>query len=602
MSSPSKVNHDIPDNGDDTDENELNLDEYKPKNYGSHTRRVVTKFDDSDDDLDDNDGVLSSLQKYRPSAYDAGPRDNSDINDIRDYYSNYKTRGFNRYSAESVAGRRFSNTSEQLDDFEYTTPRYQRSSYLGPSRDMHHPSSNGHFEQGDEMQRPRPQPLPAALDDSTKMLLEKARAARNRPMWEPEDPNFERPQPQQYQQQEQPQERNGMERPDWDRPLERPPPYESRLQRDPEETMMNSKTRSLLDKVKESTMGLQDLNAMADDLEINPRLARPETTANPRKTSRFLRREPEMTGARTTDRSDNGYDAANRLADDVLGENLYPPREDPRDSGLRRPSSSIQTTSGYSSGPSRKYSYQSVDTDKYSDRSSEPEVSRPSRRVQNNQEDDELDAMINDLKQKTSGRDMYKMVQDIEGEEQNRTYGRKSVSPVPKSRSYGRKSVSPIPKSRDFYGGGGGATEYNPTSRQVGGSNPASSRPRYDPYEQIRGGTGYGYDYHRAQQPQEQAPQPQQQPTSYGYSQPTRSQTYGYSQQQPPASAYGDPYSSSSYGAMPNPRQQGYMPAQQPVFGYGYQVPQMPQQQMQQSTPMYQSRIGRRASYGYYQE
>ena len=56
-----------------------------------------------------------------------------------------------------------------------------------------------------------------------------------------------------------------------------------------------------------------------------------------------------------------------------------------------------------------------MDTDKYSDRSSEPDVARPSRRVQNNQEDDELDAMINDLKQKTSGRDMYKMVQDIEG-------------------------------------------------------------------------------------------------------------------------------------------------------------------------------------------
>ena len=32
------------------------------------------------------------------------------------------------------------------------------------------------------------------------------------------------------------------------------------------------------------------------------------------------------------------------------------------------------------------------------------------------EEDDDLDAMINDLKQKTSGRDMHKMVQDIEGE------------------------------------------------------------------------------------------------------------------------------------------------------------------------------------------
>merc|ERR1711899_565200 len=119
------------------------------------------------------------------------------------------------------------------------------------------------------------------------------------------------------------------------------------------------------------------------------------------------------------------------------GENLYPPRDDPRDSGIRRTSTSGQTsgyTSGYSSGPSRKYSYQS---DKYSDRSS-PEVAIPNRRVHNNQEDDDLDAMINDLKQKTSGRDMHKMVQDIEGEnhgqniEQNRSYGRKSVSPVPR--------------------------------------------------------------------------------------------------------------------------------------------------------------------------
>ena len=67
------------------------------------------------------------------------------------------------------------------------------------------------------------------LDESTRMLLEKARAARNRPMWEPEDPNLERPQPQHHPEQH-PQEQQ-MERPDWDRPLERPQPYESRLQR-----------------------------------------------------------------------------------------------------------------------------------------------------------------------------------------------------------------------------------------------------------------------------------------------------------------------------------------------------------------------------------
>ena len=71
------------------------------------------------------------------------------------------------------------------------------------------------------------------LDESTKMLLEKARAARNRPMWEPEDSSFERPQPQQHQEQQPPERplERPLERPDWDRPLERPPPYESRLQR-----------------------------------------------------------------------------------------------------------------------------------------------------------------------------------------------------------------------------------------------------------------------------------------------------------------------------------------------------------------------------------
>ena len=155
-------------------------------------------------------GVLSSLQKYRPSAYDAGPRDNSDINDIRDYYSNYKTRGFNRYSSAS-GGARYGQTSnvEPLDDFDYQpTPRYQRSSYLDSGS-----SNGGQFENYQQ-----PQPLQPALDESTKFLLEKSRAARNRPLWEPDEPAFERPQHQQPLQEQHyaPYESN----------LERPTPYE----------------------------------------------------------------------------------------------------------------------------------------------------------------------------------------------------------------------------------------------------------------------------------------------------------------------------------------------------------------------------------------
>ena len=49
-----------------------------------------------------------------------------------------------------------------------------------------------------------------------------------------------------------------------------------------------------------------------------------------------------------------------RMADDILGENLYPPRDEIPKSSLRR-----------SNNPTRKHSYQSsLDTDRFSDRSS----------------------------------------------------------------------------------------------------------------------------------------------------------------------------------------------------------------------------------------
>merc|ERR1712008_512089 len=106
-------------------------------------------------------------------------------------------------------------------------------------------------------------------------------------------------------------------------------------------------------------------------------------------------------------------------------------------------------------------------------------------------------------------------------------------------------------------------------------------------------------------------------PSSYGYPQQQSrgSQNYGYQQPPTPAAStmsYGDPYSSYG-GAMPTSG--GYMPTQQQVpqeYG-GYsshmqqqpQQPQQSQQYMQATTPMYQSRMGRRmpppSTYGYYE-
>ena len=45
------------------------------------------------DEVDDEDALMSSLEKYRPSAYEIGrPKDSDDINDIRDYYTNMMTK------------------------------------------------------------------------------------------------------------------------------------------------------------------------------------------------------------------------------------------------------------------------------------------------------------------------------------------------------------------------------------------------------------------------------------------------------------------------------------------------------------------------------
>ena len=427
------------------------------------------------------------------------------------------------------------------------------------------------------MPGPRQQFQPA-LDDSTKYLLEKAKSVRSRPMWEPEAPSFERNQPQQQASQYQ---------------FERPEPYESRLQpRGPEDTTLSTKTRSLLDKVKESTAALQDMSSL-DDFEDSARGAGSGNAR--RKQSRFLRRDnPSMERLNSTNH--NNFDVG-RMADEILGESVYPPN-----SASSRNDDRLNSRSN----PTRKYSYQSsLDTDRFSDRSS-PELRMPPQRKRHDDEDD-LDNFISGLKQKTSGRDMYKIVKDIEGdgtEDLGRTFGRKSVSPIPQRK---RDLYDPEPQPR------GGP-------RGVSSSYMSSSiKPKYDPYEELRGGTGYNVEFERPSQDQNkssylgygQQAQPQQPQGRYGY-QPANAGVMGY-----------DPYGGAGSMGMGYGQPQVRM---QPQYGggYGYGAPSMMQQQQQQpsmssmqSMSMFQhataapppsasgfsSRMSRRPppSYGYYE-
>ena len=487
-------------------------DEYTPYRTSQNRNRNRRNYDFSDDE-DEDEGTMKSLEKYRPSFYEVGPpKESGDINDIRDYYTNMLTR--------QRAMTRFTGYGNQQ-------------SYNPDPNHGEYENGNGMASAGYGDYDPYPEPgfqprghtrttqyQPPALDESTRYLLDKAKAARSRPVWEPEEPTFDH-------RAAQPEDQSWQSL--------RPPPPKEVQPRAPEETMMSSRTRSLLDQVKQSTAALQTMSL--EDEEDYPR-----NNHNPgRRPSRFLRRsEDQQAGHRSGYSNDSAAFDVSRMADEILGESMYP-----RDEGNRM--GRFSSSSGISSAPRRKHSYQSsLDTDRFSDRSS-PEsrvvtTQRSTRMLKD--EDDDLDAMINSLKQKTSGRDMAKVVYDIEGDESGRTYGRKSVSPIPK-RDY---SFDPMPETR-------------PRQQARPGQQPPAS---FDPYNHLRGGSGY-------------AEQGYQRPAQFGYRQ----------QPQPPQAPPMDPY--------------GYPPP----MGYAYGPPRQPPMQQQ---PMYQgfypapnaSASGRRPSYGYY--
>ena len=473
-------------------------DDYKP--YRSQRRRP--NYDFSDDEEED-EGTMKSLQKYRPSFYEVGPpKESGDINDIRDYYTNMltRTRAINRFGTSYQP-----QGLQDQDDYElhgqpaphgYGEPSMQPRGY------------GGEYDPYAEQRMPARPSYRQQFDESTKYLLDKAKAARTRQLWEPEDLDYETE--------------------------ERLPHKPQEVSRGPQgraadETMMSSRTRSLLDQVKQSTAALQTMSSLDDEEEMNGRGAR--------KPSRFLRRqEPE------TRRAPNDAFDVSRMADEILGENVFPARDPPN---------------RYSStnAARRKHSYQSsLDTsDRFSDRSS------PELRVQPNgrsvrgrdDDDDDLDAMINSLKQKTSGRDMSKVIYDIEGESNGRTYGRKSVSPIPQ-RDY---SFDPMPDPR-------------PRQSTQRAGPPQSS---FDPYSHLRGGSGYDTSDTMVQRSYRQQPSSQ------------------FAYQRPPPQPQMDPY--------------GYAPP--PSMGFGYGPPQRPPMHQ----PMYQpagyypnpaAAPGRRPSYGYY--
>merc|ERR1712223_2137271 len=530
-----------------------------------------------DDNMDDDDALMSSLEKYRPSAYDIGrPKEDDDINNIRDYYTNMMTRqrAINRYGGAPFVPNR-SATEFEVDSAEANGNGYsngRRTSfdsqndpycdgggYGGPPAGYRQPSHS--------YQRPANMPVPQnELAESSRYLLDKAKSVRSRPMWEPERDKYDM-----YDAPHSASQSNGNYSYDrtsdfrFDRKS-----ADAHPAREPEDSMLSSRTRSLLDKVKESTAALSNMNNfdefgqkpssrryLNEEFDENPS----GTTAGGRKPSRFLKRhsidqQPPPTEISSSNSAGSRSYGVSRMADDILGENLYPPRDEIPKSSLRR-----------SNNPTRKHSYQSsLDTDRFSDRSSPESRTGPSHYDRSettkkfDADDEDLDAMINSLKQKTSGRqDMYKIIGDIEGDA---------------SFQGGRRSISPIPRGRS-------SVYDNPPEREPIRAKRQTSQSRvFDPYEQVRGGTGYNFDF-------EQQRPPTSQPSMGRYQSPQMLNSYPYSQQMPhqgmpqgppqmqPMSyqTRSQPYGfrSQQQQQQPPPQMMGYGARTQPPFGYYYE-------------------------------
>merc|ERR1719188_557460 len=179
-----------------------------------------------------------------------------------------------------------------------------------------------------------------------------------------------------------------------------------------EGSMMSNRTRGLLESLKQSTNTLSDMTAE----EETP--YKPSGGKQQGRQSRFLRKQESsdkvgkdyspprgVASLRQMEAPSGEY--VSRLADDVLGESMYPPLDDNRRSNDTRGS---RYESSYSTLPSRKSSAPY-------ERNLSPPSFRDNLMTQNrnNHDDEDIDAYINNLKQKTSGRDMVKVVSEIEG-------------------------------------------------------------------------------------------------------------------------------------------------------------------------------------------
>ena len=341
------------------------------------------------------------MEKYRPHNYEVSRPKGDDINDLVDYYSKYKlTRNAIGRTNLGVGGTGTLN-GHYNDDYDdepmpmrskkFSDPDHQ---YI-PDEDLAQPQPPPRKKHSDpedyNIGRRRPSyEFGDGLDPATRLILMKNKdTAEPRRRYDDDIPNGDTYSRQNFSNQSRYTGRNFED--DSMDSLRPSPPGE----RPTAATAMSSHTRAMLDKLKQSTVELQDLTE-GDEAALPPRRAGAGPAAGrQQKKSRFLRNT--LGGGEDAlyeDPESDNRKYANSLANNILGL-----RDDSMgDFDKYRPDPMRIS-------PPKRHTKKSFDM--YDDA---PPVA-PQRKFQ---DDDDTDAMIANLKQKTTRKAATDILRDIE--------------------------------------------------------------------------------------------------------------------------------------------------------------------------------------------
>ncbi len=407
---------------------------------------------------------MDSLEKYRPHNYEFNrkPLDSTDINDLRDYYSSLGLR--------ERAIKRWNLLSGGSNDLESRS----RSHYYGRQ-----PSYGGEAltAQENEPQRRKsatavyygsnnPDAGNAGLED----ILDRTRAARSRQQqfWQDEVENAKKRCGLPTREEEERAAAVEATRRvyDWERD-EFLPPAESQPVRSG--GAMSGKTRSMLEQLKESTMALQDLNNQVDEEDRydrlhygNRKLQQPlrknlRPLCSPERDFTYHKRQPMHPGhIGRYGRDDESLNSP--LKQMSLDEEMVYHQQGPRQKGCRQGQGLDHEIHSRRDDAHKNFgSFASVDSDlpqpSYSRESfNRRDISSPPATTSGWRDSEDVDGMIAELKRKTSGRDMRKVLRDMNNDDykEDRLYSSYGRAPLQGDEGSEIGSQMPIRRGRGY--------------------------------------------------------------------------------------------------------------------------------------------------------